>query len=225
MPELIFPTDIASSDDLFVMYPTAYETTRRGSGIVVNKKIDPAGKINLPTPAQGLTLSESGNWDEMDGFQFDANMSSAPDAISKLAAHTAFEQGGPLVKLYNKGDFRNDYASLAYSGSNFRTYSFGWDLIPESQTEAENIAHIIKTIRRASLPKYNGTLISYPSMWRVYPAMYTKCDLWLTDCVITNFTVNYTPDGVLRRFTSGHPLSVNMAIEFKELYRADYEDV
>ena len=62
-------------------------------------------------------------------------------------------------------------------------------------------------------------------MWVVYPAMNTNIGLFMKDCVITDMTVNYTPDGILRRFYSGHPVNVNLSISVKELYRADTRDV
>ena len=81
------------------------------------------------------------------------------------------------------------------------------------------------------MPDYNTggdsskVLFNYPSMWKVFPALQTEVDLYLKDCVITNFTVNYSPDGVLRLYKTGHPVAVNMQIEFRELYRAEMADV
>jgi hypothetical protein len=222
---LSFPKDIRNSNDVFLMYPTSFKVHRSSTDVRRKISIDQSSVIALPTPAEGISLSESGNWDEERAFQFDANASDIGAAGKMIGLKTGIEQGGPIAKIGIKGSFYNDYASQSYSGSNFRSYSFSWDLIPSSKVEAIAIVDIIKTIRKNSLPSYAKAFIEYPSMWRVYPAMNTEVGLFLKDCVITNFTVNYTPDGVLRRYISGHPVSVNMAIEFKELYRADRGDI
>jgi hypothetical protein len=224
MPHLSFPSDINSSKDIFLMYPVDFtvETTQRG---VNSRKIPSTGdSVSLPTPAEGITLTETGQWEETAGYQ---NLSGA--AIG--AAGKAVMDGlGPAGKItVGKGKFINDYASLSYSGSNFRTYSFSWELLPSSLAEAQAIAEIIKVVRVNSLPNYSGAdkagRLTYPKMWKVYPAMKTEIGLFLKDCVITSVTVNYTPDGVLRLFKSGHPVSVNLALEFQELYRAEKGDV
>jgi hypothetical protein len=225
MPQLSFPANIRSSEDVFLMYATELKVQRRGTGVFTNKTIDTASAIALPTPSEGLVLNESGNWEEAKGFQLSFNKSDAKAAAAMIAFEKGTEAGGPVASFYQKKNgLVNDYASLAYDGSNFRTYTFAWDLIPSSETEARSLANIIKNIRSNSLPSYTGAIIDYPKMWKVLPAG-SSLGFYLQDCVISNFTVNYTPDGVLRRYHSGHPVSVNMSIEFRELYRASREDV
>lgn len=222
MPQ--FPSDISQLKDVFMMYPEDFKVETNSRGVNSKKISYTADRIALPTPAEGITLNESGEWEEMAGYQ------NLRGAATGAAGKAVMDGLGPAGKhTIGKGVFINDYASLSYSGSGFRTYSFSWDLIPSSESEARSIMEIIKLIRRNSLPDYNktgeGGRLSYPKMWKVYPAMNTEIDLFLKDCVITNFTVNYTPDGVLRLYNSGHPVSVNMQIEFKELYRAEVGDV
>jgi hypothetical protein len=135
------------------------------------------------------------------------------------------ETFGSMGNHIQKGKSINDYASLSYQGSNFRTFNFAWDLIPHSLQEAEKLAEIIKIIRKHSLPSYNSTIIDYPHLWDVTPLVSEGINVKLLDCVITNLTVNYTPEGVLRRFNSGHSTSVNLELEFKELYRASSDDI
>lgn len=221
---LEFPSDINKSDDIFLMYSVPFTVTPKQRGVNTLSTIDYTSAIALPTPSEGLSLNESGNWDEMVGYQSLEGF--ATSAIGKALTDSLGPAGKTTI---GKGKFVNDYASLSFSGSNFRAYTFTWDLIPTSEKEAITIAEIIKKIRTNALPSYYGEdsigRLNYPNMWKVYPCMSTGIDLQLKDCVITNFTVNYTPDGVLRRYHSGHPLSVNMQIEFKELYRAQREDV
>lgn len=217
---LKFPSDIDQSADVFLMYPVGFSVESTQRGVRKTASLNTAGAVSLPTPSEGISLNESGNWEETTGYQ---NFQGTVTANLGKAALDGLGDTGKVA--FGKGKFVNDYASLSYGGSNFRTYTFTWDLIPDSLEEAQSISSIIKHIRTHSLPQYDGPVLNYPSMWKVYPAMRTQIGLFLKDCVITNFTVNYTPDGVLRRYKSGHPLSVNMQIEFKELYRAERGDV
>lgn len=217
---LSFPEDIEKATDIFQMTPVGYRVER--GGYSVNREQNIKDGICLPTPAGGISLSEGGVWDETDAFQ-----SIDFATIAKQAAKKIAEQGGDLAKQMQKGFVLNDYASLAYTGSNFRTYTFQWDLIPSSEREAIAIAKIIQTIRYYSLPSYakGSYTLLYPSMWRVYPAVKSNMNLLLKDCVIESVTVNYTPDGVLKQYKSGHPVSVSLELAFKELYRADRTDI
>jgi hypothetical protein len=216
-----FPSDIDNgSHDMFIMIPVDFKVTTSGS-LTQNRRTSPdsGNTIILPTPANGLELSEGGNWDETEGYINFAGgvLANVGKAISS--------QAGAASKHINKGQFINDYASMTYTGSNFRTFSFEWDLIPESLSEAQEISNIISVIRQKTLPSYKQAMIEYPSMWKVFPAQNSEINLFMKDSVITNFTVNFTPDGILRTYTTGHPVAVNMKIDFKELYRASREDV
>lgn len=223
MSRLTFPSDNDQGNkQSFIMWPVDYS---------VNYKYNLANKIKnsvtedaiiLPTPSGGLTLSESGQWEELEGF------ASLSKGLKTTMINKGLEQIGVLGQHAIKGSFVNDYASLQYKGSEFRTYSFSWDLVPSSKEEALTITEIIKRIRENSLPDYgDGSVnqIKYPSMWKVHPVFSNEIRFYLKDCVISNFTVNYTPEGFLRIYNSGHATSLNLDIEFKELQRPTRGDV
>ena len=215
---LQFPSDVNTSEEAFIMTPYEFNVhisnTKQKVTRNTNKK-----SIILPTPSGGLSLNESGNWDETEGF-LDLASGLAGTFLKKTK-----EGAGTLGAHVVKGQTINDYASLSYSGSNFRTYTFSWDLIPHSIEEAKELSEIIKTIRQYSLPNISGKTFKYPFMWKVSPCIQTGINLSILDCVISNFSVNYTPEGVLRMFSSGHSTSINMEIEFRELYRASSGDI
>jgi hypothetical protein len=229
---LQFPSENSQShDNAFIMTPVKF--------IITTKKITATQKLShvpatsesvvLPTPNSGLFLNETGNWDESTGYQHARSFSGIKDLAIKGAAHQFKEQSGAFGNVLIKGEFINDYASLSYQGSNFREFSFSWLLIPTSEDEAVKLMNIIKQIRYYSLPNYGRTnnkgFIQYPYMWEVNPAVDSKIDMTIKDSVITNFTVNYTPEGVLKTYNSGHPISVDISITFKEIYRASDGDV
>jgi hypothetical protein len=212
-----FPADIEGKAEAFVMVPVDYSTD--GLGVIRSVPNSP-GRITLPTPSGGLNLSESGNWEETVGYA-DLEGGAVATGINK-----GMGMMGDLGKqATTKGSFVNDYASLAYSGSNFRTYTFEWTFLPESQQEAVDVASIIRYIRQSALPTYKTKFLDFPKMWLVYPVIQNQIGLYLQNCVITDVSINYTPDGNLKMFNTYHPMHTTMSITFKELFRASSEDV
>ena len=220
--KLRFPAeDTGDKKNLFMMTPCTFQiSSNRHLKQKAIESNEPLNTVILPTPNSGLTLTETGTWDEVAGFQ------DAEGAVKNMAGEKAKEGLGALWKHgLGKGGFMNDYASLAYQGSNFREFSFSWVLVPSSEEEAKRIQAIIEFVRNKALPDYSSTsgihgLTKFPYMWKVNPAVGSPIKLQLMDSVITNVTVNYTPSGVLKTYSSGHPLSTNLEISFKELYRA-----
>jgi hypothetical protein len=213
-----FPADIESMSEAFVMIPVGYSADAHGTAVKEIPNIK--GRITLPTPSGGLNLSEGGNWDETAGYQ---NM---VGGLSAIGATKVLDAMGPAGKqAVAKGQFVNDYAALSYSGSNFRSYTFSWDLYPDNEHDANALYSIIKTVRKAALPSYGGNMVTYPSMWIVFPVTKNTIGMYLQHCVISDVTINYTPEGNLKTFKSGHPLHTNVSITFKELFRASRADV
>ncbi len=229
---LRFPSE--SSEDktnLFMMTPIQFLIRTQKSMRQRQTKVPKSTlSVILPTPSSGINLAESGSWDESEGYQHNLNKKGLIDFASKQTAKQVIESAGAAGKAAMKGEFINDFAALAYQGSNFREFTFSWDLIPKSKSEAEMITKIIKHIRYFALPDYGNihnqkTTVDFPWMWDVKPALGNINNIFsMKDCVITNFTTNFTPEGVLKTYNSKHPLAVNMEISFKELYRATDSD-
>jgi hypothetical protein len=212
------------TNDSFMMSPYTYnvqnnKSANKSPNVVRSSKADES--IILPTPSSGLTLTESGQWEDV------AGLIDLGKGISQGVSKKVLEMTGPVMEHAQKGMFLNDYSSLAYRGSDFRQYSFSWTLIPKSEKESRIIADIIRTIRKNTLPDYytsNG-FVKYPNMWAIFPTLNDKLEFYLQDCVITNFSVNYSPESILRTYKSGYPVSVEFSIEVKELYRANVNDI
>jgi len=227
-----FPKENVLHENVFLMIPTKFKIRAQKSlSEQYNMKIPISdGAIVLPTPSSGLSLSEAGNWDESEGYQHALTQSGATDAAIKATLKGVKDALGAAGNAAFRGEFINDYASLAYQGSNFREFTFSWDLIPKSLEDAKIIQQIIQTIRYYSLPSYGGITtkrarVAFPYMWEVKPVLGNLDKTFIIkDAVITNFTTNYTPDGVLKTYNSNHPLSVNIEVSFKELYRATRAD-
>lgn len=141
-------------------------------------------------------------------------------------------EGGVSVET---GTAINPHQALVFSGVGVRQYQFHWTLIPNNETEANNIRNIIRTFNRHSLPTYesviggsgvpdgqrnaslqfSGTLsrglFKYPSMVDIF---FTGLD---TDhfpkfktAMVSQIQVDYTPHGsfVLNKGQTGSKPSV-----------------
>ena len=195
------------------------------SSIVGDSEVE----IVFPAPQSGFVLNESGNWEEMEGLQ------STGGLVSQKALNSAKSMLGSAAHKLTPGRFINDYASLAYSGSNFRTWSFNWEFTYPEKSEAETLFKIINKIRQLSLPEYSSGLPQYPYMWKLFPIKENVLGVYLKDCVITSVNVDYTPDGVMQLHVppirdakdakETYPTKVALTLDFKELYRADRRDI
>jgi len=228
MAGLRFPSGSKNGKgDLFLMTPIEFKVSTDKVKLkqTAQYKANSGSTIILPTPSSGITLSETGNWEEAAGVNHDATLKSVGQALGGAAVKGVTDSMGKFSGAITSGRFINDYASLAYQGSAFREFSYSWILIPSSADEAESIQNIIRTIRYYSLPNYSTFEVKYPYMWTVNPALESKIGIVLRDSVITNFTVNYSPEGVFKTYNTGHPVSVTMDITFKEIYRASDTDI
>ncbi len=114
-------------NDFFIMTPyefriSANRRNRRSLKANARRILNTNNQIVLPTPTSGLTLNENGNWEDEEGY-----LSFGGGATAGIAKKVIADVGS-TAKQFTKGQFINDYASLSYKGSNFRTFSFSWNL-------------------------------------------------------------------------------------------------
>ena len=147
MSILIFPGENNSQfENSFMMTPIKFKvSTKRGNKAQsVNSQAKTGDSIVLPTPSSGLSLTESGSWDETEGYQHGATAQGLKEAGTKVIVKKAVEAAGPAGKIINKGKFINDYASLAFQGTNFREFTFALTFIFLRMT---NLAFFFANIR------------------------------------------------------------------------------
>lgn len=135
----------------------------------------------------------------------------------------------------------NPHQALVFNGIALKNYTFEWTLIPNNETESNQIRDIIKKFKYSSLPSYKGVegtasnvlsraLLNYPDMVDVF---FVGLDqnyfpLFKTG-MISNVTVDYTPQGhvvVNKGQTGSRPAMVNLSvtvIESEIHTKEDYE--
>lgn len=135
----------------------------------------------------------------------------------------------------------NPHQALVFNGIALKNYTFEWTLIPNNETESNQIRDIIKKFKYASLPSYKGVegadsnvlsraLLNYPDMVDVFFVGLDQSyfPLFKTG-MISNVSVDYTPQGhvvVNKGQTGSRPAMVNLSvtvIESEIHTKEDYE--
>lgn len=132
------------------------------------------------------------------------------------------------------GRIQNPYVEQVFNGVNMRTFTFNWKLVPRNDGETKKIKAIIKKLRAMSLPDYAATLGNGDSAgtlsdrWLTIPKIFriswhrgdggAEIDSLprLKPAVLTNITVNYTPDAIWATYEGANPVAYDMTLSFTE---------
>jgi len=123
----------------------------------------------------------------------------------------------------------NTKEELLFRGIDFNTFTFDYKFAPRTPEEAKNVLNIVRTFRHHMLPEYFDSLgytFVYPSEFEIRyyqnDKENDKLEQHLT-AVLTNMSVNYTPNGQFMTFPDGTPTHIAMTLSFKELGMATKE--
>jgi hypothetical protein len=117
----------------------------------------------------------------------------------------------------------NSRSEQLFNKVNFREFEFTYTFFPKSATEAENVLKIVRTFRHHMLPEFkNDTELMY-----IYPSEFNvkyyfgsienqNLEKQMT-AVLTQMSVDYTPNGQFTTFANGAPTQINMSLTFKEI--------
>jgi hypothetical protein len=117
----------------------------------------------------------------------------------------------------------NPKKEQVFKGVDFRTFTFEYQFFPRNAKEASNVQNIIKQFKYHMHPEFKDSrnfVFLYPSEFDIYYYQNGRENLNLhrhTSCVLTNMSVNYTPNGVYTTYENGMPTQINVALTFKEL--------
>tara|TARA_Y100000310_G_C20704023_1_gene833075 strand:+ start:15435 stop:16682 length:1248 start_codon:yes stop_codon:yes gene_type:complete len=128
---------------------------------------------------------------------------------------------------------QNPYEEQLFSGIPFRVFNFNFEFIATSKTEFQEVARIIKMFRSHSRPTFSidadadgnqsEALYSYPNEFSIEFMHLSESDVFqrnehlprLHNCVLTNITTNYAPDG-WSAHEDGEPASIVVQLAFTE---------
>lgn len=117
----------------------------------------------------------------------------------------------------------NPKKEQVFKGVNFRTFSFDYKFFPRNSNEASNVLDIIKQFKYHMHPEFkdnNNFVYIYPSEFDIFYYQNGQENLNLhrhTSCVLTDMTINYTPNGMFTTFPDGMPTQIDITLAFREL--------
>jgi hypothetical protein len=152
------------------------------------------------------------------------NNNSDVGGIAAAVANQALAKG-PLgaANSVATGLAANPKKEQVFGGVDFRTFQIEYQFFPRDENEARNVRNIIKEFKYHMHPEFkdsNNFVYIYPSEFDIFYYQNGKENLNIhrhTSCVLTELSVNYTPNGAFTTFADGMPTQINVQMSFREL--------
>ena len=161
-----------------------------------------------------------------------------PNLKGQVFAYFAGQAVGSNIQARVTGQVINPNMELLFSGPRMRTFNFDFRLTPRRKEEAEMIKKIIRSFKMNMAPQRSSSNLFLLSP-NIFKLEYIFSDKGNTQelhpylnkfkpCAMTNFTVNYTPDGSYATYgEDGSLTSYAISMSFSELepiYQDDYAE-
>jgi len=113
---------------------------------------------------------------------------------------------------------------MIFQGVNFRSFTVDYFFYPKTAAEAIRIRDIVQLLKYHMHPEFladDRFTFVYPSEFDI--TFFTDAGtenefiFKVGTCVLTNMSVNYTPDGLWVTHNNGVPNMMRVTLEFKEL--------
>ena len=128
-------------------------------------------------------------------------------ALAELASTTGFRK--PLI---DPGYFQD------YTGTEPREFTFSWDLVPRSPSEARSIVNIIYNLKKFTLPaSIGGLVLRSPYLFDLEignPVINRMMNM--NNVVCKSMEVDYSADGSLQFLPDGTPKHMKLTMQFAE---------
>ena len=149
---------------------------------------------------------------------------SQKDLLQAGATNLMLSKGPGAAALSNAtGLAANPKKEQVFKGVDFRTFQFDYQFFPRSAAEAENVMRIIYEFKYHMHPEFkdaNNFVYIYPSEFDIFYYQNGLENRNLhrhTSCVLTEMSINYTPNGNFTTFDNGMPTQINVTMNFREL--------
>jgi hypothetical protein len=122
------------------------------------------------------------------------------------------------------GGVPNPHSTVFFKGMNLRTFTWNWYLVPRSEADSDSLLKIMDELKKATLPKINGSILTYPNL--VTPSIMgeNKINMKFKRCMVGDLGIDYTPDAQAFH-RDGAPVSCNLSITFKEIELFTRDDI
>lgn len=114
----------------------------------------------------------------------------------------------------------NPFQVILFKAPHFRSHTFSWTFIPQSQRETEELKKLVDTFRYHTLPGISsagGVFFSYPEILKIN---FRPSDQYLykfKPCVVDSVTVNYAPNGPSFFKSTGAPTAIQFELRLQEI--------
>lgn len=214
------------------------------------KRIRSAIALHVPNQLQVRYSSTWGEEDTATALMALEGLSNAGDALKKVFTgdmEGAKQSGAGVVSglanlaltsapnaatvSVNTGIAANPRKEQMFKGVDFRTFQFEYQFFPRDEKESRNVQEIIKMFKFHMHPEFADVskfLYVYPSEFDI--SYYTNGTEnphihKHTSCVLTEMSVNYTPNSMFNTFADGSPVQINVQLTFKELGLLDKDKI
>jgi len=132
---------------------------------------------------------------------------------------------------------QNPYEEQLFNGIGYREFQFEFSLAPSNEAEGIQIDKIIKMFRTNSRPNFvDGALgeglYTFPNEFGIEFLMHHNGVLSqntflpkIHNCVCTNVTTNFAPEGFWVALRDGRPVSYTLSLAFTETKKLTQEDI
>ena len=173
-------------------------------------------------------LKDIGGLEMTDATTSALQTSLAGNAINQLGANVNPQS----LITRSSGQILQSNLELLFNNVTLRSFPFTFDFTPREPAEAQMVKKIIRTIKKATVPKRgNGVFINSPDLFQFqYVAGGQRQHPFLNKFkvgVVENVSVDYTASGTYATYSDRTPVHVRMSLSFKEInpiYMEDYDD-
>jgi len=115
----------------------------------------------------------------------------------------------------------NPHLAAIFKDISLREHSFSFRFSPRNSSESKILKNIIKNIKIRMLPGTlsdgsTGPLFTFPDTVDISFGPKDQVPYKFKTCVMTNFSVNYAPNGIPSFFKDGNPTDIELSMSFKE---------
>lgn len=112
----------------------------------------------------------------------------------------------------------NPNKQLYFNEVDMRDFTFQFNLVPMSKSEAEDIKKGFLSLAYSAAPSYNSSnfFFNYPSMFGFKIKAHGTTLLELSNLAITQLSLDLAPDGQVTWHDDGFPTALQLTVQFKE---------
>jgi len=158
-----------------------------------------------------------------------------PELVSRLVKMQGLGVSAESILARGAGIIPNSNMEFLFQSPALRAFSFTYRLSPRSAKEAKIVRRIIRFFKQGMAAKKKlgkaGAGSFFLGTPNVFKLVYKNRGNPITGvnrfkiCALTNFSCNFTPDGVWAAYEAGQPVSTIISMQFNELepiYDTDY---